>query len=247
MHSRTTELAVQEEKNVLLGQLFLHASLLQARRLNTNENAEKSITALFKIAQKRSFLYEACISTVLDVLDGLPADLATQLIDSHEDIQALLQCPADKASPEALMLALHLWPLLSANSLKDCTLLPQGAPKPSLQLFKASPTQPESSKNGKTSRSSEPVHCEEDKGAAEGFFTSSNLKAVGHILKDASFVRQQLHSVWLHVLRLLIPSFTMKGHKSTSDSGQQLGKYGHWQPARKSMRRTQCNSHGTYT
>ena len=220
-------MGVQEEKNVLLGQLFLHASLLQAHRLGTAQDAEKSITALFKVAHKRSFLYEACVSTVLDIIDALPSDEAMQLIDTHADIQTMLQCPADQASPEALMLALHLWPLLSKSSRKACKLLPEGVCQPSLDLFKDSPTQAKSSTNGKTTQSNASVHSEADKVAAEAFFTTSNLQSVGHVLKDASFVRHQLHAVWLHVLRLLIPSFVVKGHKGTTETGQQPVKYGH--------------------
>lgn len=211
---------------MLLGQLFFHASLLQARRLDSVASAQASITALFQIAKKRSFLYEACTSTVLDVLDGLPSDAAAQLIDSHADIQALISCSLEDATPEALMVALHLWPLLSETSRKACKLLPEGTAQPSRDLFQQSSAQQHNSTNGKAGSSTVPVHKKADQKSAADFFTAKNLQAISHILKDASFVRHQLHSVWLHVLRLLIPSFIMKGHKAATESSPQSAKCG---------------------
>lgn len=218
---------MQEEKNVLLGQLFFHASLLQARRLKTVDSAKQSITALFQIAKKRSFLQEACTSTVFDVLDGLPTDKAVELIDTHEDIQATLKRSPDEATPEDLMVALHCWPLLSRSSRKLCRLLPEGTQQPSHGIFQPTSEQAGITHNGKSSPYTAPVHSAADQAAAAEFFTSSNLHSVTRILTNASFVRHQLHSVWLHVLRLLIPSFVMKGHKAATDPSQPSAKCGH--------------------
>lgn len=218
---------MQEEKNVLLGQLFFHASLLQAHRLDTVDRAKQSITALFQIAKKRSFLQEACTSTVLDVLDGLPPGKAAELIDSHGDIQAILKCSPDEATPEDLMVAIHCWPLLSASSRKSCRLLPEGTAQPSHDIFQPTSAQDGIPKNGKSSSPTAPVHNEADKRAAADFFTVSNLQGISRILTNASFVRHQLHSVWLHVLRLLIPSFVMKGHKAATDPSQPSVKCGY--------------------
>lgn len=207
---------------MLLGQLFFHASMAQAGRLCTAAWAKESITALLHVAKKRSFLAEACTVTVLNVLDGLSPDEAVEVVQTHSDIQELISSSPEDATPEALLLALHIWPLLPQDSRESCKLLPEGIAKPSLNTFQQSVD--DCPRNGNSRASFSPVHHEADRLAASEFFNPKNLQNISHILKDASFVRHQLHSVWLHVLRLLIPSFVIKGHKATSESKQQVTK-----------------------
>lgn len=189
---------MQEQKNNMLGQLFVYAALAQTGQMSDMESAAKLITHLLQLSSKRPFMAEACCNVALDVLDRLEPKAAAATIEATPALEDLLMAPAEAASAEALLLALHLWPVLPAALRKRCQLLPKGAAPPSRALFRAAGgAEP-------TARSSA------DDAAAAAFFAPAHLACVVEAVKGSSSAAPRLHSVWQHVLRLLLPGFTMR-------------------------------------
>jgi hypothetical protein len=227
-------LCAQDQKNTLLGLLFAYAALGQARRLTDAQAASDSITSLLKISQKRSFLAEAAISTLLDILDLMPRHEAQEVIASHEGLQTLLATPAEDASPEVLLLALHLWPCMPAEILSKCDVLPQCSPSvaPPVDLFNTAASiekgacapdtaagtaektmAKRSAVNGVSGDGVDTAKDSSGKQRAEAaaqFFTPVHLGKLGECLKLSSCSVPRLHSVWSHMFRLLLPQFELK-------------------------------------
>lgn len=191
------------------------------------QTAAASITALLTISKKRSFLAESAISVILDIFDVMPRDCVSELITSHEDLRALLATPAEDSTPEALLLALHIWPYLPADVLSSCSVLPTcPGITPPVDLFSHIPatdgttSAPASSKKGKASSAKNGTsvgangliegHSQQRADAAAQFFSQGHLEKVGECLKLSSASTPHLHSVWPHVLRLLLPQFALK-------------------------------------
>lgn len=160
-----------------------------------------------------------------------------QVISTQESLRAVLATPAEDATPEFLVLALHLWPRLPADVLTTCTMLPScpAGVAPPLDLFNSSAAVHDStstttsasasasSKKGKGRNSagngaaSGEHHSSKRAAAAAQFFTEGHLDKLGECLKLSSAATPHLHSVWPHILRLLLPEFALK---SPGKSGQ---------------------------
>lgn len=74
---------VQDQKNILLGQLFTHAAMAQSGRLVEPTAAADAISALLTVAQKRSFLAESATSVILDVFDQIPPESVSKVTYVH--------------------------------------------------------------------------------------------------------------------------------------------------------------------
>lgn len=208
---------------MLLGQLFTQAALAQAGRLTDQETAAASITTLLAISKKRSFLAESATSVVLDICDKLPRASLQEIMVSHEGLQAVLRTRAEDSTPESLLLALHLWPHMPDEVLSSCSMLPgaQGI-KPPLDLFQASEEaaatdSEKASAGGKVSKRKNGAAgdvkqsgSQQRAAAAALFFAKEHLETLGECLKLSSASTPHLHSVWPHILRLMLPQFTLK-------------------------------------
>ena len=106
-----------------------------------------------------------------------------------------LTAPAADASPEALLLALRLWPRLPAAAAAACPLLPGGFK--AKQLPAALFTDPAAAAGSKAVAA-----------AAAAFFTKQHLGALLPVLRGTTAAHPRLHSVWPTLLALLIPGFS---------------------------------------
>lgn len=98
--------------------------------------------------------------------------------------------PAD-ASPEDVLIALHLWPRLSDDIRDACALLPRGCPPPPRAAF---------------TTGAEPAAIAP---AAGGVFARAYLEQLSPALLEATHSHPRMHSLWTHVLALLLPGFTV--------------------------------------
>ena len=121
------------------------------------------------------------------------ATLVALISGSQAPLAAWLVSPASEATPEALLLALRLWPRLPAPVAEACPLLPAGF-RGSLpaQLF-----QDPAASAGKGVAA-----------AAAAFFTRRHLAELLPVLRASTHSNPRLHSVWPTLLALLIPGFS---------------------------------------
>jgi hypothetical protein len=123
------------------------------------------------------------------------ATLAALVGGTQAPLAAWLTAPPTDASPDALLLALRLWPRLPAAWAEACPLLPAGfaAKKLPAQLF-ADPS---------ASAGSKAVAA-----VAAAFFSKQHLTSLLPVLRGTTQSHPRLHSVWPTLLALLIPGFT---------------------------------------
>lgn len=123
------------------------------------------------------------------------ATLASLVEGASAPVAPWLTAPAADSSPEALLLALRLWPRLPAASAASCPLLPGGFK--AKQLPAAMFTDPAAAAGSKAVAA-----------AAAAFFTKQHLTALLPVLRATTAAHPRLHSVWPTLLALLIPGFS---------------------------------------
>jgi DNA polymerase phi len=185
---------LQEQKNMQLGQIFAHGALVKAGRLSFASHASATVAGLAALAAKRPFMAEASMSVIADACDQLDCEEVAALVEQCEPLSAQLCAPLGAATPEALQLALHLWPRLPKAVAKRCPLLPRGQ-APSAGLFTAGGSH---------------TYTEADAAAAAAFFAPKHLSQLTEVVRQSSSAMPRLHSVWQHMLRLLLPGFAMR-------------------------------------
>ena len=201
---------MQELKNIQLGHLFMHDALLQSGRLSTPEAKAASVSALLDLAAARSFMAEACVTVVLSACDRMESAQVAALVGACEPLFELVSTSAEAASPEALQAALHLWPHLPEATRKRCQLLPD-CPGASPTLFVS---------NGECGRASQ------DDAAAAAFFKPQHLHQLLDVVRQSSGTMPRLHSMWQHLLCLLLPGFRLRAgpdEKSSSSAQRCAG------------------------
>ena len=92
---------------------------------------------------------------------------------------------------QALLLALHLWPLLPESLLPEVKLLPAGAKRPPAAFF----SNPDAPRDAVAP-------------ATAAFFAEEHLQQLLPVLRASSSSHPRLHSVWLTIFALLLPGFT---------------------------------------
>lgn len=123
------------------------------------------------------------------------ATLASLVEGASAPLAPWLTAPPADSSPEALLLALRLWPRLPAAAAAACPLLPGG--------FKA--------KQLPAGLFSDPAAAAGSKAvaaAAAALFTKAHLAALLPVLRATTAAHPRLHSVWPTLLALLIPGFS---------------------------------------
>ena len=123
------------------------------------------------------------------------ATLAGLAEGADAPLAAWLTAPAGDATPEALLLALRLWPRLPPGTAAACPLLPAGV-KPK-QLPRALWSDPAAAGGSKAVA-----------GAAAAFFTRPHLEGLLPVLRATTAAHPRLHSVWPTLVALLIPGFS---------------------------------------
>jgi DNA polymerase phi len=198
---------MQEQKNLQLGQLFVLAALARAGRVCNTDTAVSVVSTALSLAAKRPFLAEAAMSVTLDICDSLSSDSIADLVERCVLLNALLLQPVEDATPEALQAALHLWPHLPVALRTECALLPDSQP-PTRALFL-----PDGGAGGVGDvdmGDGGGVRPHADAAAAAAFFAPQHLRKLEQAAQQSSVATPRLHSMWQHVLRLLIPGFEMR-------------------------------------
>ena len=133
-------------------------------------------------------LLELCktvdIATLAGLLEGATAPLAPWF-----------SAPAAEATPEALLLAVRLWPRLPPAVAAACPLLPGGVEPKQLppRLF-ADPAMAAGNKAVAA--------------AAAAFFSKQHITTLLPVLRATTAAHPRLHSVWPSLLALLVPGFS---------------------------------------
>lgn len=105
-----------------------------------------------------------------------------------------LTAPPEDATPEALLLALRLWPRLPPAAAAACPLLPAGCKAKLPAALFADPAAAASSKAVAA--------------AAAAFFSRDHLAALLPVLRATTQAHPRLHTLWPTLLALLIPGFS---------------------------------------
>lgn len=112
----------------------------------------------------------------------------------------MLHRPPPDASPEDLLICLRLWPRISDNLRAECTLLPRQCPPPPATTF---------------TTGAEPARLA---AAAASIFSPSYLQLLAPALLDTTHAHPRMHTLWTHLLALLLPGFTVaKSHAVDQD------------------------------
>merc|ERR1719383_741875 len=100
-----------------LGRLFALAALSRSGLPQSAGDAEGILEGLMAVASSSPFLREAACTAVIDMLQRLPAKEATRAIAKCGPLKEMLTADEESATPDALTLALSLWPLLPEDVL----------------------------------------------------------------------------------------------------------------------------------
>lgn len=124
-----------------------------------------------------------------------------------------LTATPEDAAPEALLLALRLWPRLPPAVAAACPLLPAGFKAQQLpaSLF----TDPTTATGSKAAAA-----------AAAAFFSRQHLSTLLPVLRATTQAHPRLHSVWPTLLALLIPGFSadkVRRRQTLSEASMQRG------------------------
>ena len=133
---------------------------------------------------------------LLEVCQAADASAFQALVGGAEaPLAPWLTSPAGDATPEALLLALRLWPRLPPAVAAACPLLPPGFKAKQLPagLFSA----PAAAAGSKAVAA-----------AGAAFFTRQHLTALLPVLRSTTTSHPRLHSLWTTLLALLVPGFT---------------------------------------
>lgn len=121
------------------------------------------------------------------------ASLAALVEGAQAPLAPWLNGPAADATPEALLLALRLWPRLPPAVAAACPLLPSGV---KAKLPRGLFTDPAAASSKGAAA------------AAAAFFSKQHLGALLPALRATTAAHPRLHSVWPTLLSLLIPGFS---------------------------------------
>lgn len=197
--SISSSMKASEARDNLLGQLFGCAAIVRAGQVQDPETASRVVTMVLAAAAKKVFLREVAAEVVLDLTDRLKEQkVMVEVLESNEAIRGLLQQPPSSATPEALLLAVRLWPLLPLELAESCSLLPTleqplDATAASARGVLASETY---------------ALCDGADVAAVAFFSDSHLASLLPVVRGTTAAHPRLHQLWPSLLALLLPGFS---------------------------------------
>ncbi|KAL3158646.1 hypothetical protein ABBQ32_011390 [Trebouxia sp. C0010 RCD-2024] len=181
-----------EAHDQMLGKIFGFAAIVRCKRAMDQETATKCAEGLIQIANKKSFLRELAANVLLDLTDKVEPEILAHILNTDScGLKAWLSAAPADSHPEALLLALHLWPSLPQSLLHDIKLLPAGAEPPPTDYF-----------------TNADAHKDLAGPAAAAFFAEKHLQKLLPVLRASSSSHPRLHSVWPTILALLLPGFT---------------------------------------
>lgn len=90
----------QDARDALLGRIFGCAALARSGRVADTAVAVKLVQTLLAAAAKKSFVQEAAAGVVLELLEGLGAAAAAEVIEGCPELVDMLMLPPGDSSPE---------------------------------------------------------------------------------------------------------------------------------------------------
>jgi DNA polymerase phi len=207
----------------LLGHLFGLGALVRGGLVREAGAARAVITHLLALTAKKAWLREAVVSVLLDLLlgggapsaqegegaGGVPSrwlsdaavrDLLSTGPAGCPELRSFLSLGPKEASPEALLLALHLWPLMPADLLA-ASPLPHSASTPPPPV--GFPQRPATTA----------AHRAAVARAASALFRHDYLAHILPALQETTCASPRLHSLWPTLLAFLLPGFTLQKSK----------------------------------
>jgi DNA polymerase phi len=138
------------------------------------------------------------VAVLLEVCEAADDEALAALVQAEGPLAPWLTASPGDALPEALMLALRLWPRLPPAVAARCPLLPaaakQGGSEPLARNVWADPSA--AAKSGAFAE------------ASARFFSRQHLEALLPVLRATTQAHPRLHSLWPTLLALLMPGFS---------------------------------------
>ncbi|KAK9797031.1 hypothetical protein WJX73_010770 [Symbiochloris irregularis] len=105
-----------DSRNAILGRLFGYAAFGRAHRLQDINILRRCVEAVVVCMSGKFYLREAGARVLILLLEDLSAGKLGEVLQKCSGLHAMLTAPLDASFPEALWLALHLWPKLPATT-----------------------------------------------------------------------------------------------------------------------------------
>ena len=102
-----------DARDALLGRLFGCAAVVRSGRVQDSPLAVKLLQYLLEVAASKSFLKEAAVDVVLELLDGLPRPVASAALSECAELRELLSKPPADSSPEVRLIPFRILCVLS--------------------------------------------------------------------------------------------------------------------------------------
>ncbi|GFR51036.1 hypothetical protein Agub_g13364, partial [Astrephomene gubernaculifera] len=190
-----------DAKDTLLGRIFGYGALLRSGLPLEAGQLGSLFSGLLECGARKSFLREAAAAVALEAAARMePAGVAALAVPGLP-LGKMLAAPVEESTPEALLLALVLWPHLPASVISSCRLLPPNTPPPPPELFASASSQPLSAATTAAAAAT-----------AAGFFTAEHLRRLLPLLLASSASHPRMHTLWRYVLPMLLPGFRPHKH-----------------------------------
>ncbi|KAL6769432.1 hypothetical protein ACKKBG_A30985 [Auxenochlorella protothecoides x Auxenochlorella symbiontica] len=172
-----------ETRDYLLGRTFGIGAIVQARVPASTACKAEMIDQLLDAGVLKSFLREAAATVILDLVASETEESVSALLSACAPLSAALSASIDQSTPEMLVIALGLWPILPAAVVEASPLLPSGAPRPAPGYQTGAATA----------------------AASAAFFAAPHLTTLVPLLTFTTANHPALHSLWTTLLAFLCP------------------------------------------
>ena len=186
-----------DAKDTLLARLFGYGALLRSGLPLEAHMLAALFNGLLEVGARKSFLREAAASVALEAAARMDKAGVAAVAAPAGPLAAMLSAPPAEATPEALLLALVLWPKLPPAAVKACKLLPAGTPPPPSEVFSSAGGAPPAAGAVATAAAA----------TAAGLFSKEHIKVLQPVLLATSASHPRLHTLWHYLLPLLLPGF----------------------------------------
>ncbi|GIL59964.1 hypothetical protein Vafri_14611, partial [Volvox africanus] len=188
-----------DAKDTLLGRLFGYAALLRSGMPLEQAVQEAVFNNLLQFGQGKSFLRECAAAVALEAAERMDTEAIAAVAAPGQPLATMLAVKPADATPEALLLALVLWPKLPGSLLQTCHLLPANTPPPPAELFFGA----SAVRGGVLS----PAAAAAAALTAAGLFSREHLQLLTPALLATSGSHPRMHTLWQYLLPLLLPGF----------------------------------------
>ncbi|GLC57322.1 hypothetical protein PLESTB_001211700 [Pleodorina starrii] len=192
-----------DAKETLLGRMFGYGALLRSGLPLEQSLLCRLFNGLIQCGLRKSFLRECAAALALAAAERLDEQGMEEVTAAGQPLAGMLAAPPAEATPEALLLALVLWPKLPPSAVRACRLLPPDTPPPPRELF----APPGSGAGGAAAAAPSAATAAAAAATAAGLFRREHLQTLAPALLASSAAHPRLHTLWQYLLALLLPGF----------------------------------------